>query len=209
VRCPPDEAIQIRLFNSKVDVDPVEGVASNSLRDILGHLHIVSTVLLRKKLFLVADLNPGRVKRRIHILVTRDKNNVLEPLEASLLGELVEVARLDGTRLIIVSHLELLKTLRLLPSLEEPNAGVDQRRSVEHVAHVGRRERHEIEQFTSVLLQVWECGPRNAATERMCYDAYLGETVARAVVLNMVVDLRGEVSTHHFDTTLSLVLIRR
>ena len=209
MRCPPDEAIQIRLFNAEIDIDPVKCVTSNSFRDVLSHLHIVSTVLLREQLLLVTDLNPGRVKRCIHILVTRDENDVLEPLEAAFLGELVEVARLDGTRLIIVRHLELLETLRLLPRLEEPNAGVDQRRSVEHVAHVGRRERHKIEQFTAVLLQVWECGPRDAATERMCYDAYFCETVARAVVLDMVVDLRSEVSTHHFDTTLSLVLIRR
>ena len=82
----------------------------------------------------LAYLNPSGVEGGVLILPRADKYDVLKPVEAIQLTQLVETGVLDVSG---VRHGELSEGLGFTPLFEEPHAGVEKLVVVVHVAQVG------------------------------------------------------------------------
>jgi hypothetical protein len=87
----------------------------------------------------VVLLYSGRLVGHVFILAGTQKSQLLETLQAVVLGETVE-ERFPGV--FAVSHAELVKALYLLPGVEQPEPGLDQGRGLVEVADMGTAEGH-------------------------------------------------------------------
>ena len=86
-----NKGIQVIVCNAEVYVDPVEYILWQVLENVLSHLNVdvaFSIIAIRS----ITDLDPRRVERSVRVLVTRDQTDVLEPIHASHLTNLVEAA---------------------------------------------------------------------------------------------------------------------
>ena len=117
-----------------------------------GCLHLAG-LLVRVVLLegLLADLDAGRVKRRILILDGANQHDVLEPLEAGQRSKAVKACLLIEA---LIAHAELHEAAGVAPLLEEPHAGVEQLILVVHVAQVRRPQADIGEELGSVLSEV-------------------------------------------------------
>jgi hypothetical protein len=102
--CPTNKWVQISIFYPKINVDPVQHIWSNSLNNIISHLHVISSILLSKKIFFVWNLYSSTIKRCILILIRGNKYDIFEPFKTSFLREFVQKAGLYSTRLVLISH---------------------------------------------------------------------------------------------------------
>ena len=70
-----------------------------------------------------------------------------------------------------------------------------------------RAECNKVEHLLLMLLQVRQGSSTNQATQRMGYEADLGQGITRAVMLNVVVYLIRQVRAHLLDTEFCLVFV--
>ena len=110
------------------------------------------------RFFMTYRLNPCTFKRYITVLPGTEKDNMLEMIETLISTELIE--KRVGL-ILVVLHLQLPKTLTLLPLLDEPHPGVDYPTLGSQISQVRGTQTQKQEQFGPVFHKklTFECTP--------------------------------------------------